>query len=164
MNIKCLTKGRLPAAIMIAAGLTMTLFTAPIVHAKIYKSIDANGNVQYSQIPPTTGQFTEVNPGPPPSQSADQANQQLQDTLQRQKDVEEQNEADKKKQQQDAAGQTQQQQMCDEARRRLTLYQNNTAPHLGRTQDGATHSMTEEERQSEIAKMQKILGDFCEGQ
>jgi hypothetical protein len=100
----------------IAIGLALSIMTMPDAHARIYKWVDADGNVQYSQTPPPEGQFNEVNPGPPPSESPEEANQQLQDTLQRQEESEKQDEADKMEKKETASKQAKKDEICDKAR------------------------------------------------
>src|SRR3569833_3315296 len=59
------------------------LLLANAATAAMYKWIDEQGRVQYSQTPPPAGQFKELKPGPPPSQSPEEAEQELQARVQR---------------------------------------------------------------------------------
>src|SRR3569832_71039 len=92
------------------------LLLANAATAAMYKWIDEQGRVQYSQTPPPAGQFKELKPGPPPSQSPEEAEQELQARVQRLDVLQKERDAEKKAKQEKAAQQTQRDALCEQAK------------------------------------------------
>ena len=128
------------------------------VQAELYKWVDENGNINYTQSPPPPGvDGTTITP--PPSFNSDTAQSRLDsrlDTLdknaqQRQKQAEEQQQAKSEMEQQTR--------ICNQARARLTSYQYPRVNVQGA--DGASMQLGEDERQREVAKSQSQVNDLC---
>ena len=128
------------------------------VQAELYKWVDKNGNINYTQSPPPPGvDGTTIKP--PPSFNSDSAQSRLDqrlDTLeqradQRQKQAEEQQQAKSEREEQEK--------ICNQARARLASYQYPKVSVQGA--DGASIQLGEEVRQREVDKSQSQVNDFC---
>ena len=149
--------------VSIAGGIVLLTVMEPIADARIFKWVDADGKVQYSEKPPPDGQFTEITPGQPPSSSADEATRQLQDLLRRQKESENRDEVDKAQKKEEAAKQAKLEQDCIAARNNLTLMENKTGSHLTVMEEGgAVHRLSEDERQAKMTETRKFINDNCQ--
>ena len=133
------------------------LFSAA-VQAELYKWVDENGNINYSQSPPPPGvDGTTIKP--PPSFNSDTAQSRLDSRLdaldknaqQRQKQAEEQQQAKSETEEQEK--------ICNQARARLASYQYPKVSVQGA--DGASIQLGEEVRQREVDKSQSQVNDFC---
>jgi hypothetical protein len=154
---------RFSAMDLFAIVIALLIVTAPNANAKIYKWVDADGKVQYSQTPPPEGQFNEVKPGPPPGESPDAADRELQDHLQRQEESENQDEADKMAKKEMASKQAKLEQDCGNARSELSKLENNSGPRLSVMENGVmVRGMSEDERQSRIAEAKKFISENCQ--
>ncbi|MEK7322698.1 MAG: DUF4124 domain-containing protein [Pseudomonadota bacterium] len=144
-----------------AVGGLLLALGAPAAYSAMYKWIDANGKVQYSQTPPPEGQFKELKPGPPPVQPAE-AQKQLQDLLQKQDEVRTQRDTDKKEKEDKATEQARLAVTCARAKRELALLENNPGRRIGITgDDGQMSRMTEQEREVRLAEARKIASETC---
>ena len=70
------SRGRSPQAIALAALLAIA-FSGGSAWAAMYKWVDDQGNVQYTQTPPPSGKAEVIKPPPPAPVSAKQAQKQL---------------------------------------------------------------------------------------
>src|SRR3569833_2785836 len=107
------------------------LLHANAATAAMYKWIDEQGRVQYSQTPPPAGLFMELKPGPPPAQSPEEAEQELQARGQRLDVLQKERGAEMKAKQEKAAQQTQRDALCEQAKSRLVVLQNHPGPRSG---------------------------------
>jgi hypothetical protein len=128
------------------------------VQAELYKWVDENGNINYTQSPPPPGvDGTTIKP--PPNLNSDSAQSRLEqrlDTLdkradQRQKQAEEQQQAKSEMEEQTR--------ICNQARARLASYQYPRVSVQGA--DGTSIQLGEEERQREVDKSQSQVNDLC---
>src|SRR3569623_2760354 len=131
--------------------------------AAMYKWVDAQGKVQYTQTPPPAGQFKELKPGPPP-QAPEEAERQLQQLLERQRESATPRETAAKDQESDQHRQAQQDRLCEQAKKRLAVLESRPGPRLGVVENGAVvRRMDEDERQTKLAETRKIIAEFCAG-
>jgi len=131
--------------------------------AAMYKWVDGQGNMQYTQTPPPAGQFKELKPGPPP-QAPEEAERQLQQLLARQRESAKQRETAAKDQEADEHRQAQQDQLCEQAKKRLAVLESRPGPRLGVVENGAVvRRMDEGERQTKLAETRKIIAESCTG-
>ena len=138
------------------------LLLANAATAAMYKWIDEQGRVQYSQTPPPAGQFKELKPGPPPSQSPEEAEQELQARVQRLNVLQKERDAEKKAKQEKAAQQTQRDALCEQAKKRLVVLQNHPGPRIGVLVNGRVERrLSEDERQQDLAETEKAVSDLC---
>lgn len=119
-------------------------------HADVYRWVDANGKVHYSDTPPPEGaQKTQIKSGrdsqPSPAQQAKSANPA--DTAQKPADA--------------GAAQAQlQQKQCELARATLQAYQSD-ATLVRKDADGNKHVLTADEKAKEIDKAKQQVKAAC---
>ena len=144
-------------------GLAGLLAIGAGAQAAMYKWVDAQGNMQYTQTPPPAGQFKELKSGPPP-QAPEEAERQLQQLLARQRESAKQRETAAKDQESDQHRQAQQDRLCEQAKKRLAVLESRPGPRLGVVENGAVvRRMDEDERQTKLAETRKIIAEFCAG-
>lgn len=138
------------------------LLYANAATAAMYKWVDEQGRVQYGQTPPPAGRFEELRPGPPPSQSPEEAEQELKARLQRLDESQKQRDTAKKQKQEEAAQQAKRDVLCEQARKRLAVLQNNPGPRIGIiVNDQVERRMSEDERQQALVETQKVIDERC---
>ncbi|MDQ3562890.1 MAG: DUF4124 domain-containing protein [Pseudomonadota bacterium] len=131
---------------------------SPGLLAEMYKWIDDEGQVQYSQSPPPGRPAETIKPPPKVDSKAarEKLKQQLQDFELRGDKRQEQAEADQKTQEQ--AGERKA--ACDTARERLAKLEGKPRI-LQYAEDGSSKRLTEEERQADIAEARKQVEKHC---
>lgn len=141
----------------------IALFSLPAAHAQIYKWTDAAGTVHYSQTPPTNGDFREMPAAAPPSSSADESEQQMQTLIKRQQESDQREQDEKAKAQAEAAKQLERIRLCAKAQKDLNRLQTIPSNRLLARKDGEVIGrMTEEQRQDQIATLEKITKENCD--
>jgi hypothetical protein len=146
--------------ILISLCLSSALLITP-ASAEIYKWTDANGEVQYSQIPPPNGiKSEEIQSAPPPTDNPDTTSDTLQEQVDAMnEDIAEQEIEEKK----DALAK----QIDDAYESNCTTATNNLAKlqEGGRkrylTPDGKVTRLTEEQRQQRINEAKNQIDEFC---
>ncbi|HKJ21785.1 MAG TPA: DUF4124 domain-containing protein [Gammaproteobacteria bacterium] len=150
-------------ALAIAAALGVLLSAAPPPgHAQIYRWVDGNGLTHFSQTPPPSGEYRQIQPPPPPAQDPHKAqdrinkvNQHFQDQLKAEQKQAQQDHKDRKDRKRQA-------QRCHRAKKRLTAL--TVRPHiLVKTGDGHTRRMTEPQRQADITATKARIAQYCPG-
>lgn len=126
--------------------------------AEIYKWVDADGNVQYTQHPPPPGIEGE-SIKPPPKISSDKAVKQLESQLQReQKQQERRNKAADKRREAEQE-RAEYARACEQARQRLNQAQR---PRVRTANpDGSRTRLSEEDRQKIINQANKDIEEYC---
>lgn len=142
--------------------LLLTSFTAI---AEMYKYIDENGQVVYTQFRPEAGVETETITGPaaPPS-SAKASQQNLIDNLVKQAETRQDTRAAERKAKQQATRDEQLKQNCQAARSNLEYLQRQAQGQDKRTlvdKDGKTMKMSDAQRQKQIKKAKEIIERDC---
>lgn len=139
--------------------LLMMLVFSGNAAAAMYKWVDEDGNVHYTQTPPPADVRQAETIKPPPDVNTDKARkdleqeQELVDKIreQRLETKEEERLAQKEREQKEAN--------CKMARDRLASY---TQPRVRYTgEDGNRYYFTEEERQEQIQKSKDMIDEFC---
>lgn len=147
---------------LLAALFLSATLLAPTASAEIYKWTDANGEVQYSQVPPPGGvKSEEIQGAPPPLEDApDTTGESLQEQVDAMnEDLAEQEKAEKK----EALGK----EIDDAYERNCTTATNNLAKlqEGGRKRylmpDGQVTHLTEEQRQQRINEAKDQIDEFC---
>lgn len=150
--------GKKPGAIVILSGLVFLLGVRTDTYAQLYKWVDENGNVNYTQSPPPPG-IEGSTIKPPAPVNTETARKQLDSRLsnldklagQRQQQDEEKLQAE----QQSAT----QGRLCNQARARLASYQQ---PRINVTDsNGLNRRLSEEERQREISRSRQQVNELC---
>lgn len=151
-----------PQQWLLAALFLSATLLAPMAGAEIYKWTDANGEVQYSQVPPPSGVDSEEIQGalPPPEDSPDTAGESLQEQVDAMnEDLAEQEKVEKKE--------ALRKEIDDAYERNCTTATNNLAKlqEGGRkrylTPDGQVTHLTEEQRQQRINEAKDQIDEFC---
>ena len=139
--------------------LCISILLAGNAHAAIYKWVDENGNVQYTETPPPADVKAETIQPPPQTVDTETATKQLSEEERqfeelRKQRLEQEEEGDKA-----AADLALQEKNCQMARERLASY---TRPRVRFVQeDGTRVTATEEERQEQIKKSEDMIKEFC---
>ena len=131
---------------------------SPGLLAEMYKWVDDQGQVQYSQSPPLGRPAQTIKPPPKVDSKAarEKLKQQLQDFELRGDKRQEQAEADQKTKEQ--AGERKA--ACEAARDKLTRLESN--PRILRVEkDESRTRLTEEERQAAIVEARKKIEEHC---
>lgn len=130
-----------------------------IASAAVYKWVDENGQVQYSQTPPPGGietQEIKVAPPPPDDPEAARREHTLEEGLEKR---EEAREDAAKEASEDAEYKKQKAQRCEAAKHRLYQAERPRVSFI--EPDGSERRATEEERQQQITESQKQVEEFC---
>lgn len=139
-------------------GLFFIITVAPGSFAAMYKWVDAEGNVQYTQSPPPPGVEGETIQ-PPPSVDTDKAVEGLQDQQQRADEYLQNRQQQKQESGEKEQDQAQKDKLCEQAKARLASYERPRVNYVDA--DGTRKRASEEERQAEIKKSQEYIDKYC---
>ena len=140
--------------------LCIYILLAGTAQAAIYKWVDANGDVHYSQTPPPPGVAGETLQPPPPDVDTETATKQLNEQERQFEEFRKQRDEQADKEAQAAVELALQQKNCQMAKDRLASYERR--PNINFVQeDGSRVRATEEERQAEIKKSEDMIQEFC---
>ena len=128
------------------------------VQARIYKWVDADGTVQYTQTPPP-GDIAAEEIKPPPSIDTGTATKELEEQRAFLDKTRDDRVKSTEKEQMAAEESTEKQRVCEQARLRLAAYERPRVNVVG--QDGERRRATEEERVAEIAKAREAVNQLC---
>jgi hypothetical protein len=131
----------------------------PAAPARIYKWVDADGNVQYTQTPPPGGiKSEEIKPPPPPvdTGAAVKALEEQRAVLDKSRDDRIKAAEQEQRAQQESADR---QRQCEQAKLRLAAYERPRVNVVG--EGGSRRRATEEERVAEIAKAREAVQQLC---
>ena len=127
-------------------------------YAAMYKWVDEEGNVQYTQSPPPAGIEADTIKPPPEVDSAT-AIKQLEEQDKEFDELRNQRQEQEKKSTEEEAKVAMQKKNCEMARKRLETY---ARPRVRFVQeDGSRVTATEEERQEQIKKSEAMIKEFC---
>lgn len=145
--------------LLILLGLAVAL---PATAAKGYHLYyDENGQAVYSQFAPGEGkESTVVKPPPPPAESPEVAQERLREQIQRLEDAREDQELAREKAAKEMADSKAAADRCSKARSNLAAFEGQ-ARRLFRQPDGSFSRLTDEERQTKRAEMEKIIENDC---
>ena len=128
------------------------------VYAVTYKWVDADGNVQYTQMPPPAGIEAETI-APPPAVDSDAAIKQMQEEDSQAGELRKQRLEQEKNESRAAEAVALQKKNCQMARDRLASYDR---PRVKFEQkDGSKVRATEEERQEQIKISEGMIKEYC---
>jgi hypothetical protein len=128
--------------------------------AAVYKWVDENGQVQYTQTPPPGGvQATEIKPPPEPADPDSYMKQEeaLEKSLEERRAA---RESAAKEAAEEADFEKQKAQRCEAAKHRLAQAEYPRTNFI--EPDGTQRRATEEERQQQIQDAQAQVKEFCE--
>ncbi len=129
--------------------------------ATIYRWVDENGQVVYSQTPPPSGRAETVAPPPPPAESPEQARQRLDQQLKRLEELDEKRRKAREETQQKENQARKKAEICQRARQNLEILTSrppNTLYKVGKEYK----RFTPEERTKKIEQMKKLIKQTCD--
>lgn len=138
--------------------LALLVFTANVPAADMYKWVDEEGVVHYSQTPPPPDIQAETIK-PPPEVNTEKAREELQKQQELVEKIREQRLEDKKEEKLAQKELEQKRANCEMARKRLASYEQPRVRYTG--EDGKRYYFTEEERQEQIQKSKDMIKEFC---
>ncbi len=130
------------------------------VPAAMYKWVDDQGQVHYSQYPPRDREVETIAPPPPPATPAAEAQRRLEETLRTLDETRKAREASRQKAAEEAAEAERIRSNCEAARanlRRLTA--GGRKKIVG--EDGVAYYMTEEEKRKKIQEARDQIDKYC---
>ena len=149
---------RLNIAMQSSVRILVIYLLAGHAYAAMYKWVDEDGNVQYSQSPPPAGIEAKTIDPPPPVDS-EAAIKQLQENEKQSSDYLKQRQEQADTSAKDEEKLALQKKNCEMAKARLASY---TRPRVKFIQeDGSRVTATEEERQEQIKKSEDMIKEFC---
>jgi len=134
---------------------------AGIVSAEIYKWVDNEGNVHYSERAPQNAKVDIIKTPPPPAVDPAVAQKEIDTLIEKQNGTFEAKEEERRLAKEELARQKQLDEYCKINRSNLTKYQNNPGRRMIDA-DGNVTRPTEEQRQQKIAEIQKQLAENCQ--
>jgi hypothetical protein len=141
-------------------GIVLLAALPGIATAAIYKWVDENGQVQYTETPPPGGiEASEMKPPPEPAdqEGTIEREQKLEKALDERRGS---RDASAKKAAEDADYNRQKAERCEAARRRLEQAERPLTNFV--EADGTQRRATEEERLEQIKQSQEQVKKFCE--
>ena len=141
-------------------GITLILISLVSAHAfaAMYKWVDEDGNVQYTQTPPPAGIQAETIK-PPPQVDTGAALKELEAQQEKANELRETRLESAEKEAQANQDMELRRKNCEMARARLASYEQPMVKFV--QEDGSRVRATEEERQAEIAKSQDMIKEWC---
>ena len=137
---------------LVIAGLIL----APAAFAGLYKYVDDNGNVTYSQTPPESGQYEYMKtPGPKPASPAARTRDSYRESINQ---AAEERKKDEKVQEEMAKNEEIRKQNCEQAKKNLQAY---TVYRHIRDEKGNVQRLDDKERAARIKENQQAIKDFC---
>jgi hypothetical protein len=126
--------------------------------AGLYKWVDADGNVNYTQSPPPPGtEVTTIKPPPPVANSA--SRQQLEQRIDSLNKLTEQRQKQAEEKQKTESGQAERKRLCEQAK---TIQAGYERPRVSVTDsDGNPRILAEEERLQGLEKAGKKVEELC---
>ncbi len=154
--------GTLAAAVLVAVGLGI----GPIAEAGVYRWVDEQGRVQFSDRPPVEQEAEQVDVKLPesPSGNSGQSPSMEQRRLEQQKMLDayrEERELKKERRRQDAAKRAEKKRQCHEARDRLRMYEQSRLYRL--QQDGSRRFLNDEQYEQTLKETRQAVKRLCGG-
>lgn len=139
----------------------LTLMAAGQVAAETYRWVDDNGNVVYSQLPPTDGRTSQtLGAPPPPAEPPEQAQQRLNAQIEQLDAQREKRQSSKKAGAERQAREAEQARQCELARHNLEGLQQGSRNRF-RNPDGSYSRLTEEQKAKRIQDARSYLEEYC---
>ena len=135
---------------------------ASLVHADVYKWVDAQGQTHYSQTPPPVGQSSDViQTEKPPLLDVESQQKEVDTLIQQQQEAQKQKQERLAQQKQNAQLAEENAERCKVAKRNLQQYQDNPGRRIMDSEGNVTRP-SEEDRQEMIKKLQEAITEFCQ--
>lgn len=142
-----------------AVFLMVACVLSPNIFAGMYKWVDEEGNVQYTQTPPPAGIEAETIK-PPPKVDTGAALKELEAQQEKAAELRESRLEQAEKEAQARQELELRKKNCELAKARLASYERPMVKFV--QEDGTRVRATEEERQAEIVKSQEMIKEWCD--
>jgi hypothetical protein len=129
----------------------------PVVHAEMYKWVDKDGNVNYTQTPPPPG-ITSTTIKPPPTTTDPAAVERLQKQRETVNKLSDQRVKQAEQEQKTSQEKSDKSQMCEQARSQMAAYER---PRVSVTEAGGQRVLGEEERLQGLEKARQRVTELC---
>jgi type IV secretory pathway VirB10-like protein len=150
-----------PLSLTAVLAVAALFAAAPAAAAKMYRWIDSDGTVVYSQTPPPGERpAVTVAPPPPPPEPPEVARQRLDEQLKKVEEAKKEQQKAVEKEQKAAARSAEQEKYCENARRNLELLENRP-PRRYQMPNGEFRTFSEQEQLAEIQKLKDYLKKSC---
>ena len=138
----------------------LTVFSTSLF-AEMYRYVDENGQVVYSQFRPNAEiETSTVKAPPPPPSSAEQSRQQLIDSLQKNEDAKQDQQDAEKTAAKEAAEKERQHKNCEAAKKNLEAYSSDPDRVIV-DKDGNEIQLSDYQRKQEIKRAKKAIARDC---
>ena len=139
---------------------TIALFASAYCQAAVYKWVDEDGHVVYSQTAPPNTENEVIKPPAPPPKGSQNATGSLQDYQQAQDDKIEDDAIKQQKANEDKLQMDARKKVCEAARHNLKVL--NGRPNKMILKEGQVVKLSAEEREAGKTKAQKDIAEFCD--
>ncbi|SFK47825.1 DUF4124 domain-containing protein [Methylophaga sulfidovorans] len=129
--------------------------------ADIYKWVDDQGQVHYSQQAPESAPAELIKTPPPPSVDPAQAQREVDALIAQQKAAEQEKQQAQQQAEQQAAQEAELEKQCQDAKDALTAYQNHPGGRFY-DEDGNLQRIKEEDRQQKIQELSNNIKQHCQ--
>lgn len=137
------------------------LFIASTSYGVVYKWVDDNGEVNYTQLDPLVVPAEKIDPPPPPAIDPETAKKEIDILIEKQNGTYEANEKERQRIAAEAAEKKKKEEYCRVNKQNLQLYQNNPGDKVVDSKGNVTR-LTEEVRQQQIAEIKKNIAEHCQ--
>lgn len=127
--------------------------------AAVYKWVDENGQVVYSQTAPPSSQAEVIAPPPPPPKGSEEPNKRLQEYQQQQQDARDDKAVKAQQEREQQLQMEARKKVCEAAQHNLKVLEGNRDRVL--MKDGQVIKMSAAEREAAMVKAQKDIAEFC---
>jgi hypothetical protein len=128
--------------------------------ADIYKWVDENGQVHYTQQAPADKTAKQIKTPPPPPLDTENSQKQVDDLIRRQQEAEAQKKQEKAERRERAQEAKAKKENCQTARTSYQRVKDNPGRRMMK-EDGSVVYPTKEERQQTLDGLQKQINEFC---
>lgn len=142
------------------AIMAVTLLASVNAYANVYKWVDKNGEVHYTQTPPSEGTATKLPPPPKPSSSAKSEQKKITEMEKQFQTTQEQQKKDAIDLQKQAIEERTRAINCDRAKSRLKTLEIKARIRL-ETAQGKSGPMTPEEKDLELQQTKNDVEKYC---
>ena len=142
------------------ACLIFVLFLTSPSFADIYKWVDSNGQIHYSQLMPVDQNYELIRAPAPPAINPADAQKSVDSLMKQQADADKEKQERLEKAKENAVVEATRKENCRIAQHNLQQHQNNPNRRVMDAEGNVTRP-AEEERQNKIAEFQQHIKDYC---
>jgi hypothetical protein len=144
--------------------LILAVFALPVGAETFYKWTDEQGNVHYTDEPPTHGEYEKVRPATaPPDSEAVSAGERLEAWRTRQKEAKAREAERRAERQEKAHAEEARRENCERAREKARVLEQSTRILLPPEEEGGEPvRMPDDERLSQLEQAREAVAEFCD--